>query len=104
MSKLGNTFTTVQLREAAEKRFPHMTIDGVVFRNPLWLTPEEREQFLALLKDEDRGVAESTRDVLMLAAEDKKAAKTVLDGLAPEVAVWNILFNAYMETSEAGEA
>ncbi|MFE7463105.1 phage tail assembly protein [Streptomyces sp. NPDC057499] len=107
------TFTLDDIRSAADAKYGSTDIKvddktTVVLRNPLRLAKAERDELAGLQDklDGDDGVdqGEVLADAIRLVAKDKKAAETLVDQVAGDLALLASIFETYTKGTQAGEA
>lgn len=102
-------FSIDQARKSAQK-YDGLDVDGVRLRNPLFMTPEEREKFAELqpaLKEAAEESPETLAAVLeqmirLLAGGSK--ARHLLNEIDGDLGVLLAIFEAYTEAAQLGEA
>ena len=97
------------LRAEANNKYKNLVVRGVVFRGLMRVTKDERERFNQMMaarkvSEEQTDVTEFYRDMLMLVAEDKSAAASLLDEIGEDAAVLDTLVTLYFERTQVGEA
>lgn len=97
------------LRAEANNKYKNLVVRGVVFRGLMRVTKDERERFNEMMtarkaSEEQTDVTEFYRDMLMLVAEDKSAAASLLDEIGEDAAVLDTLVTLYFERTQVGEA
>ena len=111
MSVFKNELSLDDLIAEADEQFPNLTVDGVVFLNPLQMGKVQREAFRLAAEsdqgDDDEDVEESygfIRSVLTVAAADEVKAGELFDRIGDNGAVLSALSKRYFELNQVGEA
>jgi hypothetical protein len=107
---MSKKFTLANIRAAADKKFGHTEIDGVILLNPLRLSEEKRAEMTALFA-ELRSEAEDKRsqqavleDVLLTVAKTEASGKKLVKEIGGDLAVLLEVIASYSQETEAGEA
>lgn len=118
-----SSFTLDDLAAATDAEYAHTTITftdtddagkaeevTVVFRNALQLSREKRKQMEELQSDEDEGTEDEGEveqrfiDVLMIAADDPRAAERLFAQIGENLGMIVQLFKQYNGQTQLGEA
>lgn len=110
---MSKTFTLDNFREAAERKYGSMLIemgdDVLTLRNALRLSSAERKELTSSQdaaedNDDEEGAIESLRNVIRVAAQEKKLAEDFLALVGDDAAVLMAVIEEYMGSTETGEA
>ena len=95
------------IRQKASAEFDDLQIDEVVFRHPLRIGKEGRKALFDLIKriedtEDNEEVLDISREILVVAAQAKTAARKLLDRL--DDVELQVVANEYMKAAQPGEA
>ena len=103
----SNSFTLDDIRAAAEKKYGHTEIQGVVLLNPLRLSKDARDNLMALqdkLGEDGADQEALLKECIVTVARDRYAAEALVNQPEIDLAMLVTIFEFYSKETDAGEA
>lgn len=103
----SNSFTLDDIRAAADKKYGHTEINGVILLNPLRLPKPSRDALMALQDKmgEDNADQEALlKECIVTVAKDRYAAEALVNQPEMDLAMLVTIFEFYTKETDAGEA
>ena len=104
---MANSFSLDDIRAAADKKYGHTELAGVVLLNPIRLSKAKRDELSATqdkLKAEDVDQVAVLEDLLRVVAKDPSAVEGLIIELGGDLGQLMAAFEFYTQETEAGEA
>ena len=102
-------FSLDDIRAAAEKKYGATVIDlddgaSITLLNPLRVSKENREELLALEKEEDLDVEDSTKRALELMVKSPGDYKRLITNFGDDLGMLATIMETHTASSQVGEA
>lgn len=101
----NNSFTLDDIIAAAEAKYGHTEVAGVILQNPMRLPKEKREEFAKMrdrLGEEDE--ASVLENMLRMVAKPGTGIEGLIEQCGHDLALLMTIFTKYSEGTQVGEA